>query len=124
MDIDVAKDRLQELLQRELSPEEAAEILMWERGRKLVNLVQFDGFEIILELLLEYVKEYASDLYDVDPKDKDLAYTKFVASQTAREINRRLNQDLKDAINASVQTPVVMKEAYRTIRTDVPPDGI
>lgn len=114
---------LERLLNRPLSDEESAIITQWERGRALTTLTHTQGWDVLVAMLADYVRSSVTKLVQIDPaKHDEILAEQAVAFSLSRQFNL-LMEDIEKAIEASRQTPEVIKEQLKHA-TGAPPIGV
>lgn len=115
---DIALQRIEALLKRPLSEEEAAEIAQFERGRLLAPLVNFPGWEIAMATLESFATDTNETLMSMTPGDPAVP-TAHAAAHAARQVYDKFRRAINDAVDASHQTPSAMIEAFQNSEVPV-----
>ena len=116
--------QLEHLLGRQFSGEEAAAIQQWQNGRALAHIRNFEGFEVILAMLQDYVLNATNQLLTTDPKDVDEVRGAHAAVHALNRLLVIFVQDVDAAIEASRNTPDPIVEASKQVKTPAPPESL
>lgn len=115
-------DRVQGSLGRQLSEEERYEIDQWDRGRTLAQVINTDAWTILIDTLRSYADHATSDLLRLSPGDEHVKEAHAVA-YALTDLFVKFQEDVNRAVNASMVTPTVLKNAHR-MASPVPPESL
>lgn len=100
---------------RGVSEEEAAEIQLWQKGKALAQQVQSFGWNVVEEMIHDYVQNATEQLLNLAPGDPTVLQAHAAASALA-DFERKLRQDVATAVEAARTIPAAVKSGIRTIR--------
>ena len=114
--------RLEQLLDRELRPEEQNQVALWEKGRALAQMKSMFGWDVILEVLQSYPLQAMDDLMRMDPAStpRDERDAQQILAFAANRIFQNFQADVASAIDASRKPPDVITEQLRHVTTAPP----
>lgn len=105
----IAINQLETLHNRSLEPEEKNEVEIWLKGRALAQVVGFPGWEVAIEMLQSYAEKEIQDLIKTDPAEKEKILSYHAVAFAADGIFRRFTEDTKNFVEASRNTPNLVK---------------
>ena len=105
---------------QEFSEEEQADIELYTKGRALAQMVGFEGWQVVLEMLSAYVLGAARALIDIPPGDERVS-TAHAAASALDDLYHKFLQDIQNAVNHSSQPPDALK---RKIRSAMPVESM
>lgn len=106
-----------------LEEEERAEVELWQKGRALSHQVNAPGWDVVLEILQNYVTQNINQILNTDPGNKDEVLATHAVAFAASRIYRLFREDVANAIEASKRTPECLKEGLRKV-SPVPPEFV
>lgn len=115
-------ERVQGSLGRQLSEEEKYEIELWDRGRTLAQVINTDAWTITLDTLKSYADNATLDLLKLSPGNENVKEAHAVA-YALNDLFVKFQEDVNRAVNSSMVTPAVLKNAHR-IASPVPPESL
>jgi hypothetical protein len=104
-----------ELSGEPISEEEKNEIELYQKGRALGHMVQFEGWEVITQMLRSYAEGATRQLVTKIPPGSPEVVAAHAAAHAANEVVNNFFYDVDRAIEASRTTPAVLKRAHRAI---------
>ena len=107
-----------------LSPDQVAEIELWEKGRALAQVSAFPGYQIILEILQSQPTQAMADLMKIKPGDNDRILAAHAVAYAANEGYINSVNAINAAIEASKTTPDVVKDGFRKLKTATPAESM
>lgn len=109
---DLFIERLEALHERPLTDEEKFEVELWQKGRKLRQIVGLEGWEIAVDTLRSFAVTSMDTLMSIPPGDPRVEAAHAVA-YGANETFVKFQQAIANALRASQQPPVVLQEGYK-----------
>ena len=109
--MDLIRNRVEQSLGRELAPEEFAEIQIWDRGKRLASVVNYEGWNDVVEMLKGYVEKADRELREIPPWKKEEASVAHAILFAANEVVTTFLRDVQMAIQA--ERPAALEEAVR-----------
>ena len=106
-----------------LSAEERDEVYLWQKGRALAQLKTFYGWDVVCEMLQEYVSDAARALMKTDPADEKQVKAWHATAYAANNILTNFTTDVDTAIEAAKITPECVKNEIRNRHTLTPPEN-
>lgn len=106
-----------------VTEEDCAEIELFHKGRALSTLVNSYGWDVLLEMLKGYVEQSTQDLLRIAPGHATVVPAHAAASAVA-DLYFKLLGDIQAAIDASHQTPAVVKRGYSRVKSEVPMESL
>jgi hypothetical protein len=119
---DIIISRLEAVLNRPLTEEDKEELKLWDRGRVLGQIVHTDAWAILLDTIKVKVDRAVATLLDLPPGHPDVP-TAHAAASALTQFSIQIQQDVNDAIAASMEQPQVLREAGK-VHTPAPPDSM
>ena len=116
-------EQLEGIFNRPLTDEEKFEITLWQKGKALQSLLNFEyGWQVAIDTLKQYPQQLYEDLMETAPGDKDLIAAKHAAAYGSNETYRRFVQDIQAAI--STPMPEIVKQGFLKAKTEIPLDAM
>jgi len=109
--IDTAK--IERILDRPLTEEEAYETELFNKGRLLQHLVAQPGWPVVLEMLQKYVKGALEELANISPADEAKVKAQHAVVFALSALYNRFIQDVDIAIDASRRPPETITQALK-----------
>lgn len=97
----------------QLDDEQQAEIELWQKGRDLQSISGHHGWSTVLEMLQSYAIDATRRCVNTDPLT-DEARVEHAIAFAANRIYTNFINDVDAAIQASQQTPEVLKQGIRS----------
>jgi hypothetical protein len=113
--------RLEQLLNRELNPEEQTAVALWEKGRALAQVVPTYAWDVILEMLQSYPLKAMDALMRLSPGEEVEVRASHAVAYALNQFYEKFQEDVANAIEASRHTPDVVKEQLQR-PTTAPPE--
>lgn len=111
--LDVGK--LEQLLERQITDEESAEIELWEKGRLLAQLVGTPAWDVVLEMLASYTANSLRDLAKTSPADDQHVKAMHSIAYSAQSIYNNFIEDVQAAIEAAKKPPKVISDQIKAV---------
>ncbi|SRR6266436_3124843 len=97
----------------ELNEEQQGDIELWQKGRALQSISGHHGWPVVLEMLQSYAVNATHRCMNTDPMS-DEARIEHAIAFAANRIYTAFINDVNAAIEASNQTPEVLKQGIRS----------
>lgn len=101
-----------------LSEEEKNEIAIHQKGRALEHVVNTFGWDVVLEMLQDYVSDASRQLIDMPPGDSRVVQAHAAAS-AVNDLYYKFIRDVKNAIDISRTTPSALMRVKKAF-TETP----
>ena|SRR5260221_172336 len=110
---DMMIERLESFRGEPLTQDEKDELILWDKGRSLNQIVSLNGYEVILEMLQSYAEKAIQELLNADPASKEDVLANHSIAFVSHKIFRNFVTDVNNAVEASKKTPEFLKKSLR-----------
>lgn len=114
--------RIEGSIGRELTPEEKYEVEIWDRGRTLAQVINTEAYTILMDTLRTYADRATYDLLKLSPGSEHVKEA-HAAAYALNDLVVKFQADVKTAVDNSMVTPAVLKNAAR-MASPVPPESM
>ncbi len=97
-----------------LTEDEKDELILWDKGRALLQITSLNGYEVVLEILQSYAEKAIQQLIATDPANRDEVLANQSVAFASNKMFRNFVEDVNNAITASAKTPEFLKQQVRS----------
>src|SRR5258708_39213572 len=97
-----------------LTEDEKDELILWDKGRALLQITSLNGYEVVLEILQSYAEKAIQQLIATDPANRDEVLANQSVAFASNKMFRNFAEDVNNAITASAKTPEFLKQQVRS----------